>query len=169
MIRLTPVSYIVLAFIDRAGEATPYALKGAAEAISDLWTIQHAQVYSETQRLAKAGLLDEHREDTGRRRRTYRVTDAGRDALAAWLAEPTEEFTQLRDPGLLQLCLGADPAPLAHAQLALHERRLAEYEAARAATTDGAPRGAVLTLEAGIGHEREWIRFWKPLAEGRPR
>ena len=165
MIRLTPVSYVVLAFVDRAGEATPYALKGAAEAISDLWTIQHAQVYSETQRLAKAGLLDEHREETGRRRRTYRVTDAGREALAAWLAEPTQEFTQLRDPGLLQLCLGAEPGPLARAQLARHERKLAEYEAAREATTPDAPRGAVLTLEAGIGHEREWIRFWQPLAE----
>jgi DNA-binding PadR family transcriptional regulator len=165
VIRLTPVSYIVLALVDRAGEATPYALKGAAEAISDLWTVQHAQVYSEPQRLAKAGLLDEHREETGRRRRTYRVTDAGRKALAAWLAEPTREFTQLRDPGLLQLCLGAEPGPLARAQLALHERKLAEYEAARAASGDDAPRGAVLTLEAGIGHEREWIRFWRPLAE----
>ena len=169
MIRLTPVSYIVLAFVERAGEATPYALKGAAEAISDLWTLQHAQVYSETQRLAKAGLLDEHREETGRRRRTYRTTQEGRDALAAWLAQPTGELTQLRDPGLLQLCLGADPGPLARAQLAVHERKLAEYEAARDATTDDAPRGAVLTLEAGIGHEREWIRFWKPLADERPR
>lgn len=169
MIRLTPVSYIVLALLESAGEATPYALKGAADQISDLWTVQHAQIYSEPERLAKAGLLDEHREKTGRRRRTYRVTDAGREALQAWLDEPTEEFTQLRDPGLLQLCLGAEPGPLAEAQLALHERKLAEYEATRSEMPKEAPRGMVLTLEAGIGHEREWIRFWRSLAGERPR
>lgn len=28
---------------------------------------------------------------------------------------------------------------------------------------DASP-GQVLTLQAGIGHEREWIRFWEPLA-----
>ena len=166
MIRLAPVSYIVLALVERAGETTPYALKGAATALSDLWTVQHAQVYAEPQRLAAAGLLSERREESGRRRRLYRITAEGRAALRAWLEQPTEEFTQLRDPGLLQLCLGAEPGPLAEAQLALHERKLAEYEQLRAQLPDEVARGQVLTLEAGIGHEREWIRFWRPLANG---
>ena len=27
------------------------------------------------------------------------------------------------------------------------------------------PRGPWLALEAGIHHEREWVRFWEELAE----
>ena len=53
MIRLTPVSYIVLGLIDAAGEATPYQLKTAAAAsVGNLWSVQHAQLYSEPERLA---------------------------------------------------------------------------------------------------------------------
>ena len=29
----------------------------------------------------------------------------------------------------------------------------------------GAPKGMRLTLESGIGHEREWVRFWSKLAK----
>jgi len=31
----------------------------------------------------------------------------------------------------------------------------------------GAPEGALLVLESGIGHEREYIRFWSKLAKAR--
>jgi PadR family transcriptional regulator, regulatory protein AphA len=167
MIRLTPVSYIVLGLLERAGEATPYQLKGMATMLEDLWSVQHAQVYSEPRRLAEAGLVAERRETGGRRRRSYRLTDAGRDALHAWLRTPTGELTELRDPGLLQLCLGADPGPLAEAQYEAHARKLAEYEAVMTEAADEMPLGGRLTLEAGIGHEREWLRFWSALRDGR--
>jgi PadR family transcriptional regulator, regulatory protein AphA len=166
MIRLTPVSYIVLGLLERAGEATPYQLKGMAAMLEDLWSVQHAQVYSEPRRLAEAGLVAERREAGGRRRRTYRLTDAGREAFHDWLRTPTTELTELRDPGLLQLCLGAEPGPLAESQHEAHARKLAEYEAAMAGAGDEMPLGARLTLEAGIGHEREWLRFWSPLRDG---
>jgi len=165
VIRLTPVSYIVLGLIDAAGEATPYQLKTAAAAsVGNLWSVQHAQLYSEPLRLADAGLLDEQREETGRRRRVYRLTDAGREALTAWLATPADGFTELRDPGLLQLFFGAEPGPLAAAQLGLHERRLAEYETLQREAGAAMTEGQHLTLEAGIAHEREWIRYWRNLA-----
>ena len=167
MIRLTPVSYIVLGLLARAGEATPYALKTAVGAsVGNLWSVQHAQLYSEPQRLAEAGLVSEEREEGGRRRRTYRLTGAGREAFETWLATPADGFTELRDPGLLQLFFGAEPAMLARAQADLHERKLAEYETRH--TTAGAhmPPGARLALEAGIAHEREWIRFWSGLRDG---
>jgi DNA-binding PadR family transcriptional regulator len=161
--RLTPVSYIVLGLIRRAGEATPYALKQmVAASVGNLWSVQHAQLYTEPERLARAGLLAEEREAEGRRRRTYRVTDAGSAALDAWLATPATGMVELRDPGLLQLFFGADPKPIADVQLVLHERKLAEYEAlARNDMSDGAR----LALESGIGHEREWVRFWRGLAD----
>ncbi len=45
-------------------------------------------------------------------------------------------------------------------QLERHKRRLDAYqELAKAAMTDGMR----LALEAGIGHEREYVRFWTSL------
>src|ERR671931_2151812 len=114
---LTPLSYLVLGLIERAGEATPYDLKQMAASMSGLWALRHDQVYREPERLAGLGLLSETREEGGRRRRRFRVTDEGRSALREWLRVPTGEFTELRDPGLLQLFLGADPGPLAQLQL----------------------------------------------------
>src|SRR3712207_2096347 len=115
-IALTPTSYIVLGLLERTGPATPYDLKRAALTIADVWSVPHTQVYAEPARLAGAGLLDEEREDGGRRRRIYTLTDAGRRALEEWRATPTADLTELRDPGLLKLCFGADPRPLAEAQ-----------------------------------------------------
>src|SRR3954468_20190910 len=119
--RLTPASYIVLGFVEAAGESTPYELKGmVARSLGNFWSIQHAQLYTEPERLAAAGLLTEKREEGGRRRKRYALTPAGRAALRAWLAAPTDAMTELRDPGLLQLFFGADPARLAAAQLETH-------------------------------------------------
>ena len=165
-IRLTPTSYIVLGLLDQAGEATPYELKAMVTAgVGNFWSLQHAQLYSEPERLAGAGYLIERRESGGRRRRRYSVTDRGREALAQWLAEPTHGFTELRDPGLLKLFFGADRDRLAADQLEVHQAKLREYEAIHAAAPDDAPTGPLLTLEAGIGHAREWIRFWKRVAK----
>lgn len=165
MIRLTPVSYIVLGLVERLGATTPYGLKmAAAGGVGDLWALHHAQLYSEPARLAAAGLLEERREEGGRRRRTYTLTQAGLDALEAWRATPSASFTELRDPGLLQLYFGAEPGPLAAAQLELHDRKLREYEALHATAAGAMTTGQRLALEAGIGHEREWIAFWSRLS-----
>jgi PadR family transcriptional regulator, regulatory protein AphA len=161
MTTLSPLSYLVLGLIERAGGATPYELKQMAASMSGLWALRHDQVYREPERLAELGLLSEKREEGGRRRRRFRVTDEGRGALQDWLRVPTGEFTELRDPGLLQLFLGADPAPLARQQLEIHEQKLGEYEELAATLPPETPNGARLSLEAGLGHEREWVRFWR--------
>jgi len=165
-IRLTPVSFIVLGLLEAAGEATPYEMKQVvATSLSDFWSIQHAQLYSEPERLAKAGYLSERREEGGRRRRYYAITAEGLTALRSWLDEPTAELTELRDPGLLKLFFGADPKTLAEAQVPAHQRKLAGYEELLEEMGDAAPTGMRLSLESGIGHEREWIRFWSRLVE----
>jgi PadR family transcriptional regulator, regulatory protein AphA len=164
-IRLTPASYIVLGLLEQAGESTPYDLKRmVAASIGNFWSLQHAQLYTEPERLAHAGLLTEKRETGGRRRKRYRITKAGRAALREWLSSPSADMTELRDPGVLQLFLGADPAALAAAQLPVHRAKVAEYEELHASCPDD-PAGVRLALECGIGHEREWIRFWERLAQ----
>ena len=125
---LTPVSYVVLGLVARDGPSTPYALKAAVgRGIAHFWQFPHSQIYAETERLARLGLLAEEREQTGRRRRSYRITAEGRAALAAWLAEPTDEPMQVRSLGLLKLFFAQhaspdDVAELARAQAELHRR-----------------------------------------------
>ncbi len=171
-IRLTPTSYIVLGLLEAAGEATPYDLKQVvAMGLGDFWSIPHAQLYTEPERLTEAGYLSVRREEGGRRRKHYKITAEGRKALKEWLAESTAEMAELRDPGLLKLFFGADPKSLAEAQLPAHQGRLARYEEVQKESElagDEVPLGMRLSLEAGIDFEREFVRFWSHLA-GRPR
>jgi PadR family transcriptional regulator AphA len=166
VIQLTQTSYVVLGLVERAGEATPYDLKQiVAATVGGFFSIPHSQLYAEPERLAKAGYLRERRERAGRRRKHYTVTEKGRRALAEWLQTPTEELYELRDPGLLKLAFGGDPKALAAAQLAAHEVRLEELrDIARTLEMAGAPEEQRLVAEAGIGHSREYVRFWRKVS-----
>jgi DNA-binding PadR family transcriptional regulator len=165
-VNLTPTSAIVLGLLELIGEGTPYDLKQAVGmTVGHFWTFQHAQLYTETERLAKAGLLRVDREEGGRRRKRYALTAAGRRALKAWRAEPAAEVAELRDLGILKLFLGADPKSLGEAQLEAHKAKLREYEEIRKIDIGAEPRGPWIALESGIEHERQMIRFWKRLAE----
>ncbi len=166
--KLTTTSYIVLGLLERTGEATPYDLKQlVAASVGNFWSVPHSQLYAEPERLRAAGHVGERRERGGRRRRLYSLTERGRNALAAWRDDGTEELPELRDPGLLKLFFGADPATLAPVRRDAHRAKLAEYEARRALDTGDEPRGPWRTLDAGIRHEREWVRFWTELADER--
>jgi PadR family transcriptional regulator AphA len=163
-ITLTPTSYVVLGLLSLAGEATPYDLKQlAASSVGNFWSFPHSQLYAEPARLAGAGYVKERRESGGRRRRHYSLTARGRRVLERWTREPIDRDAELRDPGILKLFFGADPAELAREQVELHRRRLAEYEELRSEIAPQAPAGVQLALEAGIGHEREYVRFWSEL------
>jgi len=163
--RLTPTSYVVLGLIEQMQPASPYDLKRAVSlGVGQFWSLPHTQLYSECGRLAEAGLLGERREEGGRRRRIYRLTKAGEDALDAWRSEPPSGLYELRDAGLLKLFFGADPRKLAPRQLEAHEERLRDYEGRlEECRRMKAPQGIVHAIEAGIGHEREYVRFWKRL------
>jgi DNA-binding PadR family transcriptional regulator len=160
--RLTPTSYIVLGLLEFAGKSSPYDLKRlVAASVGNFWTIQHAQLYTEPQRLAEGGYVTEEREDEGRRRKLYEITDAGREALREWRRSPTDSVSELRDMGLLQLFFGSTPEQLAPAQIEAHRAKLAEYEALREGDTGAGPRGPWLALEAGIRAERSWVEYWE--------
>jgi DNA-binding PadR family transcriptional regulator len=163
--RLTPTSYIVLGLLEFSGEATPYRLKQmVAGSVGYFWALQHAQLYTEPERLARGGYVTEKREESGRRRRLYRITAAGERALEEWRRDTTAALGEFREPALLKLFFGADPHELSARQLAAHRERLAEYEAIRDQMPDGIPDGPRLALEMGIRHERESVAFWDELA-----
>ncbi len=164
-ITLTPTSHVVLGLLSLTGGGTPYDLKQLmALSVGDFWSIPHSQLYAEPIRLAEAGYLTERREQTGRRRKHYALTSKGRRALERWRNAAPERDWELRDPGLLKLFFGADPARLAREQLEIHRQRLERYERTRSEASGDAPTGPLLALEAGIGHEREYVRFWARLA-----
>ena len=163
-IRLTPTSYIVLGLLEWAGESTPYRLKQlVAVSVGYFWSLQHAQLYTEPERLAKAGYVTERREDGGRRRRLYTITDKGRQALEEWRTEGTGALAELREPAVLKLFFGADPAQLAAVQIPANRARLAEYERLHDSMPDDVPEGPRKALEAGMRVEREMIAFWEEL------
>jgi len=176
-IGLTPVSYVVLGFVGRAGSATPYDMKRwAGESIGNFWPFPHSQLYSEPARLAEAGLLEAKQEPTGRRRRTYSLTDSGLAALRSWLRQPTVEHTQMRDLGLLKLFFGQFLPPdevIAHAHLqeATHRARLAAYTAIDAHLAGHEPERvayARATLRMGQLNEEAFVQFWAEIARQPP-
>ena len=163
--RLTEASYIVLGLLNLNEPATPYDLKQFAKAsVFHIWSLPHSQIYSECARLTEAGLLAESREDGGRRRRFYKLTARGREALEAWRGEPTERTYEGRDLATLKLFFGTDPVSLANAQLPVHRQRLRELEAN--VSYPALPEGIRLTTELGINQERALIRFWSRVAAG---
>jgi PadR family transcriptional regulator, regulatory protein AphA len=171
---LTPTSYLVLGLLEREGPATPYELKRhVAATIGHFWSFPHALLYKEPARLAALGLLTEEREQVGRRRRLFTITSAGREALRTWLGRPAHQPTELRDLALLQL-LFSDLEPtdatgaIADAQLALHQRRLAAYEAELLGAGYGASptveRWRSATARMGLLYERAAVEFWDGVA-----
>jgi PadR family transcriptional regulator, regulatory protein AphA len=165
--RLGPSSYVILGVLSLAGPQTPYGVdQTIRRTVGHYWSFPHAQLYKETARLAQLGLASEEREPAGRRRKTYGITDSGRDALREWLAGPTDEPAQFRDPGLLKLAFssGADVAvraALQRDQLAAHQERLRAYERYAQIPMDEALRA---TLELGIRYERVAVEFWRDLS-----
>jgi PadR family transcriptional regulator, regulatory protein AphA len=103
---LTPFSYVVMTLIGRGG-AGPHDLVRMARTGRVYWDAAESQWYAEPKRLAALGLLTAHKEPGQTRPRThYALTDAGRDALAAWMDEPAR-FPRIQNEPIVRL-LAAD-------------------------------------------------------------
>jgi PadR family transcriptional regulator AphA len=167
-LKLTPTSYIVLGLLDAAApaEATPYDLKRVmALSVDNFWSTPHAQVYREPERLAAAGFLTERREETGRRRRFYAITDRGRAAVEDWRGKEPDGLPEMRIPGVLKLFFGADPVVLAENQIGMVEAKLAEARALRAEVLAVIPPGQLRALDLGIAVYEAMIEAWRATAE----
>lgn len=171
-------SYVVLGLIALRGPSTSYDLKRAVgHSVGYFWPFPHAQLYSEPRRLAQAGLLDVDVESSGRRRQTFSITEAGRAALRAWLAEPTTEQMQVRDIAELKLFFGelageGDLLALGLEQLRQHRSRVEIYEAMEE-RFGGRPdvEQRLVPLRLGLAIERAALRFWEDFVaerEGAP-
>jgi len=166
-IRLGPVSYLVLGITALRGPSTPYDLKRFVQlSIGHFWPFPHTQLYAEPERLAEAGLLEETREEGGRRRRHYTITDAGRERLGEWLEEPVTSPTEIRDLGVLKLFFseltGIDEiVALAHEQAAAHRAKLAVYDGLMERFADRPELATrLLSVELGMRLAHAAAGFW---------
>lgn len=157
---LPTAAYLVLGLLERMGESTPYDLKTFAASSTNLvFLLPHTQIYTQCERLVEEGLLDERREEGGRRRRLLTITDSGREALDAWRADATPVPVEARDLALLKVFFGADPRVIAPEQVRMHEERLAHYRELEAVGSD-LPEGPRVTLDFGLRYEQALVDFW---------
>lgn len=166
-IRLTTTSYALLALLEQLGEATSYDIKQALDkSIENFWPVPHTTAYEEPARLAAGGYLSVTQEPGGRRRKSYSLTAEGRDALAAWAAEPVAAPPQLRDELLLKVFAGANPYALTTARVAWHRAKREELrgyldEVRQAEGWEPSER----TLIAGVAYHEMMLELLERLGE----
>lgn len=142
------------------------------DCIAHFWNESYGQIYPTLVRLEDEGLIAGRTEpgERGREKRVYRITDAGRDELEAWLREPAEPGNA-RYEHSLKLFFGynAEPAVSLDHIGRLREQTeavLAEYEASEtrlaeraAAEPDSPAHHWLIVLRGGIRYSRmvlEW-------------
>ena len=86
---LTTTSYAVLALLALRPWTTYQLATQMERSLGWIWPRAVSRLYEEPKKLVAAGLATSRPAATGRRRSTvYTITPQGREALAAWLAEP---------------------------------------------------------------------------------
>ncbi|MGF6888400.1 DNA-binding PadR family transcriptional regulator [Nocardia sp. GAS34] len=135
----------------------------AQDRIGDFWTITQSQVYRELATMSRIGLVQKG--ETGARERTpYRITEAGREAFAQWIARDPGAET-IRVPLLLTLAFGEFVESerlhrIIAANRAIHEQRLERY---LGDTDESMSRYERATLDFGIGYERAVLDWFDRL------
>lgn len=134
---LKPWSYVVLALIGEHG-AAPYDLVDMIRRGGRLfYAAAPSQMYAEPKRLEELGYVTSRREAGRRREHTvYALTERGREALQAWLAEPAP-FPRIQNEANVRLLAGdlIDDATIVRSFTAMRpeldelERLVAEGEA----------------------------------------
>ncbi len=102
---LTSTSYALLGLLALRDWSTYELARQLPRSVGMAWPRAESRLYSEARKLAELGLATRD-EPTGRRPRTvYSVTDAGRDAVAQWLATPAAGPV-LEFEGMLKVSFG---------------------------------------------------------------
>ncbi|MEA2481402.1 MAG: hypothetical protein QOJ07_3324 [Thermoleophilaceae bacterium] len=171
-------------------QSTYELVKAMGGNVRFFWPRAESHVYREVKRLTAAGLASAAAGATGRRpRTTYRITAAGRAALAAWLAQPAGGVALEHEPLLRVLVatngtradlLGAIATARAQAEamLAIGDGIADQYEAGthpfqdevhiRALTFDYLYGWARFTVDWADRAEAD-VRAWRDLRGTAPR
>ncbi len=92
--QLTTTSYAVLAQVAVRPWSTYELAQQRVRYFRYVWPSAESAIYREAKRLASMGLIEGTKEYTGKRARTvYAITEAGKEALTAWLGTPVSPFS----------------------------------------------------------------------------
>jgi DNA-binding PadR family transcriptional regulator len=176
-IKAMALSHAILALLIQH-PSTGYDLtKAFAGSVGCFWKATHQQIYRELAKLESQGWVRvEVVGQTSRPdKKVYHMTDAGRQALVEWLAQPCD-IPGLKDELLVKIFAGelADPTFLCqelerHRQL--HQATLSQYEQiqqqffAEPAHLAPSDRFSYLTLRRGIRYEQEWVAWCEEAIE----
>ncbi|MFD3582293.1 PadR family transcriptional regulator [Streptomyces sp. NPDC058683] len=163
------------------GEASGYDLaKGFDATVANFWTATPQQLYRELDRMEAEELVTARVVEQERRpnKRLFSLTEAGREAVRAYTAEPPARPAVVRDELLVKVQC-ADAGDIEAVRTAVAERmdwataKLARYERIRRRLLAGRSEeayfaeaeriGPYLTLLRGMSFERENLR-WGELA-----
>ncbi|MER5530769.1 PadR family transcriptional regulator [Streptomyces sp. NPDC002677] len=163
------------------GEASGYDLaKGFDATVANFWTATPQQLYRELERMEAEELVTARVVEQERRpnKRLFSLTEAGREAVRAYTAEPPARPAVVRDELLVKVQC-ADAGDIEAVRTAVAERmdwataKLARYERIRRRLLAGRSEeayfaeaeriGPYLTLLRGMSFERENLR-WSELA-----
>lgn len=99
-VKTTSTSFAILGLLAVRPWSTYELTRQMDRSLRRMWPRAQSKLYEEPKKLVALGLASAEVQTVGRRGRTvYAITDAGRSALAEWLAEPADgpvvEFEQL--------------------------------------------------------------------------
>ncbi|HEY6761049.1 MAG TPA: PadR family transcriptional regulator [Baekduia sp.] len=136
-------------------------------AVGSTWSAGHSQIYPELNQLAEEELIAAG-EPGPRGRKTYVITDAGREAVRTWLAQ-TEPDRTVRDEAALRtfflwLMEPEDARAHVEAELRAAEQALVSLRATAAARRPATPaeRSQRIALEIGLREAQarsEWAEW----------
>jgi PadR family transcriptional regulator, regulatory protein AphA len=103
--KVPDTTYAVLGLVDKVPGASGYELVGvAARSFAHFWPVSQTLLYRELDRLTSLGWVAATRVEQlhAPSKWTYRITAAGQEALAGWLATPTPASSSFRSGVLVR-------------------------------------------------------------------
>lgn len=124
------LKYIILGLLNHRDLAGYDIKKLFEEELGDFWYSNHSQIYPELRRMELDGLIQVRTEIVGKKleKKFYRMTPAGQQLLAEWMAEPLSPLVPTRDEFTMKLYLidsAEDPRipQLFQEEIARHEEK----------------------------------------------
>ena len=174
---LSPVARVILGFLSRE-DLSGYDIKlRVDDSTRFFWAASYGQIYPELKRLEAEGLIEGSDTSQGARaRRTYRITEAGREALTAWIMD-TGSTVELRHEGLLKVFFAdaidspEDRVAVLEAMAQVHRLQVEELEAVAERKVSGElactpetiaedhPGMPAFVLRFGLDYHR-WVVEW---------
>jgi DNA-binding PadR family transcriptional regulator len=161
---LGKTAYVILGLLRSGRVRSGYDIKSVVDVSTRFfWAASYGQIYPELARLEAAGLVEGVADDRGeRRRRAYRLTAAGEQALHDWLTGGAPLHFELRHEGLLRFFFAdtldvEERIELVRTIRGEHERVRDELRAVEPAARAGSAEDGVChplrTLEFGIAYQ----------------